>query len=111
MSLLSDLCIFFLSQFGWKAAEDFVSVNVPRRHPPIQNGEEDALRKWDGGPSLEGTMEVPIPFQIMTSSLLSAAMHRGRIRHLREVYSSRIPNAKLPEPELSYLEASNIAYL
>ena len=43
--------------------------------------------------------------QVMMQSLHNAALHRGRIRHLREVYSVRVPDAKAPVREHVDLEA------
>jgi hypothetical protein len=37
--------------------------------------------------------------QVMMQSLHNAALHRGRIRHLREVYAVRVPNPKAPVRE------------
>ena len=57
--------------------------------------EGEPLPMWGLGPEVDGTKELPLELQIMTQSLLNAALHRGRIRHLRDIYEPRIPK---PEP-------------
>ena len=67
-----------------------------------QDGEY--LPMWNFGPSVDGTKEVPMELQVMMQSLHNAALHRGRIRHLREVYSVRVSSPVGPIREHVDLE-------
>ena len=75
----------------WRAISPFPTQRMP------QDGEP--LPMWGFGPTVDGTKEVPMELQVMMQSLHNAALHRGRIRHLREVYAVRVPNPKAPVRE------------
>lgn len=90
-SLFGDFC------FRWQ-----LWPGCPGRQDSPQ--EFERLPMWGLAPSVEGTMEIPTELQIMTDSLLKAALNRGRIRALRDVYAQRILKPAQPERMLINLD-------